>query len=187
MDKEQPFKPCPFCGKVASVRRAEHGGKTYFRLGCPDFSCRGHAPYGFPEEDALKETRKWNRRAGDKSMIISFGWTSAAVRARVKRCTRRAWKESHARKFKQGDLVRAFDKDPRCGGREICIIRLTCDPYLEPTCLMPLSDYEAEGFRYLAENPHLVPDSMPYDVSIAGFEAWRQSDATMWVIRFEYA
>ncbi len=37
-------------------------------------------------------------------MHISFGWTSPAVKARRKAKTRRDWKDSHAKKFKPGDL-----------------------------------------------------------------------------------
>jgi len=119
-------------------------------------------------------------------MMISFGWTAEAVKARRKTCTRRTWKDSHVKRFKKGDVVQAFDKDRRYKGQQISLIRLTADPVKEPLASMPASDYEAEGFAYLNEHPELVPKSMPYDVSPAGFEAWRKSGETMWVIRFEY-
>jgi hypothetical protein len=50
---------------------------------------------------------------------------------------------------------------------------------------MPDEDYVREGFHFLYEHPSLLPKSMPFDVSPAGFRAWRQSGGSMWVLRFE--
>lgn len=60
-----------------------------------------------------------------------------------------------------------------------------CDPTFEPMINMPDSDYEAEGFAYLNENKHLLPKSMPYDVSLAGFRDWQNDGSSLWVVRFE--
>lgn len=119
-------------------------------------------------------------------MHISFGWTAPAIEAQQKTCTRRHWKDSHARKFRQGDWVIACDKALFRGGKEIKVIKLTADPAREPISTMPDSDYEAEGFAYLAEHPELIPASMPYDVSFMGFRFWRNSGAVLWTVRFEY-
>jgi len=117
-------------------------------------------------------------------MHISFGWTSPAVKARYKDTTRRDWKDSHAKKFKPGDLVNAYDKDPRYGGVCFGIIRIK-SLFKEPIADMPDSDYEREGFAFLFQNPHLVPKSMPIDVSPEGFNAWRDSGETYYTVRFE--
>lgn len=117
--------------------------------------------------------------------IISFGWTAAALVARAKTVTRRTWKAHWAANFKKGDYCKAYNKDPRYGGSHIALIKLTEDVRLEPLIKMPDSDYEAEGFVFLAANPWLVPKSMPYGVSLEAFEAWRQSGGEMYVVRFE--
>lgn len=117
--------------------------------------------------------------------IISFGWTWPAFVAGAKTVTRRNWDADYAAKFKRGDILQAYDKSPRFGGKKIGLLTLTQDPYLERTSSMRDGDYEAEGFAYLNANRHLLPKSMPYDVSRDGFEAWKGLDEKMWVIRFK--
>ena len=121
-------------------------------------------------------------------LIISFGWTWPALFANrpfLKLVTRRDWKESHARKFKEGMLVKGVHKDMRYGGKHVVTVRLTQDPYKEPLHKMPHDDYFAEGFAFLGLNPHMMPKSMPYDVSREGFKAWQDSDGEPWVVRFD--
>jgi hypothetical protein len=118
-------------------------------------------------------------------IIVSFGWTAPAFRAREKTVTRRDWKPSHVKKFKKGRLFAAYDKDPRYGGKSMGVARVLEDAYLEPMSHMPDADYEKEGFAYLAKHPELVPKSMPIDVSREGFEAWRMSGGSKTVLRFE--
>ncbi len=115
---------------------------------------------------------------------ISFAWTTPAFLSQQKTATRRDWPEEYAKRFKEGDLLFAYDKQARFGGSKIGIIQLTADPSFEPMSKMPDSDYEAEGFKYLHENPHLIPKSMKIDVSWEGFNAWRNSGGNKWVIRF---
>lgn len=120
--------------------------------------------------------------------IISFGWTWPALLADgnlQKTVTRRDWDAKYAASFKAGELIQAYDRSPRFKGKQIATIRLIMAPYLEPISDMPDSDYEAEGFAYLATNRHLLPKSMPYDVSREGFDTWRKSGERLWVIRFE--
>ena len=117
-------------------------------------------------------------------MHISFGWTSPAVKARRKGATRRDWKDSHAKKFKPGDLFKMYDKDPRYGG--VCFgLGSIRSIFKEPIADMPDSDYEDEGFAFLFQNLHLVPKSMPIDVSPEGFNAWRDSGAIYYTVTFD--
>ncbi len=120
--------------------------------------------------------------------IISFGWTWPALLAEgplQKTVTRRAWDGDYAKCFKAGDIVQAYDKSPRFNGKKIATLRLTVDPYYEAVSDMPDGDYEAEGFAYLDANRGLLPKKMPYDVSRAGFDAWRRTGERLWVVRFE--
>ena len=121
--------------------------------------------------------------------IISFGWTWPALFAEAplrKTVTRRDWDADYAASFKAGELIQAYDKSPRFGGKRIALIKLGQAPYFEPVSDMPDDDYEAEGFAYLNANRHLLPKSMPYDVSKMGFNAWRKSGEHMWVVRFVF-
>lgn len=116
--------------------------------------------------------------------IMSFGWTAAALVVGEKTVTRRDWKDSHAAKFKAGDIVQAYDKAPFAGGKRIGYIQLTADPVKLPMDTMPACDYLNEGFAYLHEHPELIPASMPIDVSEQGFIDWRNSGGEKWVVRF---
>jgi len=113
--------------------------------------------------------------------IISFAWTTPALLANRKTVTRREWSEDYARRFKADDLVAAYDKNPRNGGKQVATIRLTCDPYLEPPNQMPISDFEAEGFAYLAEQGMLFEGYDPRKF----FQLWRAAIDPVWVIRFQ--
>lgn len=88
---------------------------------------------------------------------ISFSWTTPAIRARHKSVTRRDWKDSYARTFKEGEIIIATDRQPRFGGKEIGKIRLTHAPYQESEFDMPDEDYEGEGFAFLDEHPEFKP------------------------------
>lgn len=119
--------------------------------------------------------------------IISFAYTTPALLIGHKTVTRRDWTKKYARLFKKRDVVSAYNRSPMFGGKQVAIIQLTCDPTYEPMCDMPDSDYEAEGFAYLNENRHLLPKAMPYDVSWAGFQDWRNFPvhSSMWVVRIK--
>jgi hypothetical protein len=123
--------------------------------------------------------------------FITFAWTTAALLAGAKTCTRRSWDPRYARQFKAGDVVDAYDRSPRNRGRVVAYIELLVDAYLESTELMPDSDWEAEGFRYLNEHPEVrprhilghaaAPDEFTFE---GGFARWRASKDLMWVVRF---
>jgi hypothetical protein len=117
--------------------------------------------------------------------IISFAWTTPALRARRKTCTRRDWTVAYAERFHAGDEVLAYDRNPRQGGKTIAHLRLTADPVYESVAFAPDSDYEAEGFAYFAEHPdrQAVRNGIP--MSWEAFERWRAGVWCEWVIRFE--
>ena len=62
----------------------------------------------------------------------------------MKTMTRRKWKDSHAKKFRKGLIVKAVDKLPYLGGQEICKIVITKDPYKQALKDMPVGDLKRE-------------------------------------------
>jgi len=117
--------------------------------------------------------------------IISFGYTTPALLARRKTVTRREWDDRYAKSFKGGEIVQAYDKSPRAGGKKVGEVKLIVAPYKEPLMAMPDTDYEAEGFAFLYGNGHTPPkwSGLP-SFSMEAFKLWRQSGGTVWVIRF---
>lgn len=114
--------------------------------------------------------------------IISFAWTTPAIRARVKTCTRRDWTDDYASRFKEGEICLAYDKSPRYGGKPICKIRIIEQPYKESTLKLCPSDWEDEGFDYLKAIGAKVNGMTPEQL----WDYWINNDLTKWVIRFEY-
>jgi hypothetical protein len=83
-------------------------------------------------------------------MIISFAWTTEAVKAHRKKCTRRDWSETHfqqwVKAYREDRLVHdAYDRSPRVGGLRFGQIKLVCEPYWEALRDMPVEDLELEG------------------------------------------
>lgn len=103
--------------------------------------------------------------------IISFAWTIAALKQDKKTVTRRFWKDSYAKRFKKGDLVAAYDRSPRFGGKKIETIRLTCAPYKEFLSLMTDAEEKAEGGLWGSAE--------------AFVRAMGGPDKEPWVVRFE--
>lgn len=113
--------------------------------------------------------------------IISFAWTTPALLAGRKTVTRRDWNDGYAQRFRKGDLVQAYDRSPRYGGRRVAVIRLTVDPYKELTNDVPATDWEAEGFAYLTEIGATPGGRTPDDV----WDSWRDDPTDLWVVHFE--
>ena len=112
-------------------------------------------------------------------LIINFAWTDPAFKARRKRCTRRDWNERYARLFHKGDLVQAWNKNPRNGGKRVGTIRLTADPYRELSEAVPAEDWENEGFAYMTE---IGKGESTRRI----WEGWKHNDIrVLWVVRFE--
>jgi len=77
--------------------------------------------------------------------IISFAWTTEALLSGKKIVTRRFWKATHARKFKDGDLVAAYDRNPYNGGKQVAVIRIISTPYRERLKHMTDAEERLEG------------------------------------------
>ena len=114
--------------------------------------------------------------------IVSFAWTTPALLARRKTCTRSKWLGRFAERFQAGELVQAWDKQPRFKGKRVGIIRLTEKPYLESTADAPDSDWEAEGCAYLESIGAKVGKLPPRQL----WRIWRElKPQELWIVRFE--
>ena len=113
--------------------------------------------------------------------IISFAWTTPALLARRKTVTRRDWSPNYAARFHMGDLVTAYGRSPRHGGRPVATIRLTQEPYLGNTKDVPPEDYEREGFAYLESIGAQIDGATPQSL----WHYWQEINQRLWVIRFE--
>jgi uncharacterized protein YqfB (UPF0267 family) len=111
-------------------------------------------------------------------VIITFREFTEPLLMGIKTVTRRDWVDSHARKFREGTTIQAYDKSPRNQGKQVATL-IVMSLTSERTGRMTVSDWEAEGFRYLWET-YLREDYSP-----KAFEAWRRADQPLWVVRFE--
>ena len=114
--------------------------------------------------------------------IISFAWTTPAIKVKVKTCTRRDWDDGYASRFNKGDLMAGYDRNPRFKGSQITTIRLTEKPYKERYCDAPLGDWYAEGFEYLESIGAKVHGFTPEQLWLQ----WMEDNTICWVVRFEY-
>jgi ASCH domain len=57
-------------------------------------------------------------------MISSFSWTTQTLLDGKKTVTRHDWPELHAKKFRMGAIVTAYDKQPCWGGRPVARIQI---------------------------------------------------------------
>ena len=114
--------------------------------------------------------------------IISFAETTGALLAGRKTCTRREWASRHGRMFRGGDIIKAYNKSPRNGGKQVACIRLTQEAY--PTGILADSDWEDEGFAYMTEQGQtLFGGKTPAEV----WAEWRKPGGVdgLWVVRFQ--
>jgi hypothetical protein len=118
-------------------------------------------------------------------MHITFSATTDALLARQKTVTRRNWKPRHANKFKPDDLVAAYDRSPRNGGRRVAVIRITDPPRLESTGSMPPEEWYAEGFEYMQSRGMLVRLHAKESTPAQLWQDWKTNPRSMWVVRFE--
>lgn len=112
-------------------------------------------------------------------MIISFSWTTDAFLATRKSVTRRKWTTNYAKRFKVGDICKAYDKQPRFAGKQIGFLKARSLTY-EDIETMPDEDYENEGFQYMEEQGLKIWGKHPRQA----FEDWRNEGGMYWVLRF---
>jgi hypothetical protein len=117
-------------------------------------------------------------------MWISFAWTTDALLALRKTCTRRNWTDDYATKFirayDRGESVDAYNKNPRNGGKKVGQIRLTCAPYKESMGKFPAADYENEGFMWMEEHNLKIQGLHPLDFC----QQWINTNEEVWIVRF---
>ena len=77
--------------------------------------------------------------------IISFAWTTSALLEGKKTVTRRDWNDRYAKSFKEGEIVAAYNKNPRAGGKKIGEVRLTKAPYKQWLHEVTDEDEKKEG------------------------------------------
>ncbi|WP_017851985.1 hypothetical protein ACO1KB_19060 [Leptospira interrogans serovar Szwajizak] len=120
--------------------------------------------------------------------IISFGYTTAPLLAKRKCVTRRDWKDQYALSFRPNEIVQAYDKQARFGGKKIGEIKIVSVLNEHPN-KMPDSDYEDEGFAWLDENPDFIHRTFIHTNGTKNmrkyFRMWRMFGKPCWVIRFE--
>lgn len=113
-------------------------------------------------------------------MLISFAWTTPPFLAGHKTCTRRQWSIEYASRFKLGDVCKAYDRQPRFGGKPIGFLKIISLD-LEDVKTMPNSDFEAEGFSYMQEKGLTIWGKEPQQA----FDDWRNDGGMYWVLRFK--
>lgn len=122
-------------------------------------------------EESQTKTRGW----------ISFAWTTDALVNGHKSVTRREWKDSYVSTFRQGDLVKAYDKRPDFGGKPVALIRLTQTPYQQMSDKVKAVDWIHEGFDYLEKNDKKSGKKTPREI----WQDWKDNPRKLWVVRFE--
>lgn len=88
--------------------------------------------------------------------IVSFSHTTAALVNGHKTMTTRDWKPEFAARFKAGDEILAYDKNPRNGGKPVARLRLTADVKLTDPATLTREDFQREGFGFLAAETMLL-------------------------------
>ncbi len=128
------------------------------------------------------------RRASGGMKEISFNWTVTAFLSGHKTVTRRDWKDSYAKTFKKGEIVAAYSKQRRFGGKKIGLIKLTQDPYKQSTANLTDDDWFEEGMHVLEGEGRMFPsrtgDPKDAETPTQFWEHWKRYPEDVWVIRF---
>ena len=114
--------------------------------------------------------------------IISFAWTTPALIAGAKTVTRREWTASYARTFYRQDFVRAYDRSPRAGGKQVGTIELTVCPYQEHVGLTHADEYRYEGLAWMEEHGLKMPSGLS---PLEFWKEWQRQNPLVWVVRFK--
>lgn len=114
-------------------------------------------------------------------MNISYAWTTDALLARRKTCTRRDWSDDYAKRFPEGSIHNAYNRQARFGGKKVATVQIVLTPYPERSCDIPDEDFENEGFAYMEEKGLLIRGITPREF----FDNWRESPQILYVVRFK--
>jgi hypothetical protein len=106
--------------------------------------------------------------------IISFAWTTKALLNKKKTVTRRLWKKCP---LEIGDLVQAYDKNPRVHGKCVAIIQIV-DIRFEPLDCVTDEEERLEGGLWGSGKEYLS----------AWFDAYPDStyETMVWRIEFKF-
>ena len=110
--------------------------------------------------------------------IISFAWTTPQLLARKKTVTRRDWNDGYARQFKTADMIQAYDKSARNGGKRVALIKIT-NIRLEPLAL--LTSNPAYGLVEIGKEGGLWKSPSEF---VDAFQN-RRIDRKVWRVEFE--
>ena len=120
------------------------------------------------------------------SRIISFGWTAAAVKARRKSVTRRAWAVPYGESFREGEELQAWTQAPFVpGAHRFGTIRLVEKPAQRLTSWQLADEWEAEGFAYMEEQGLTLPVGTKRLTPREFWDRWKLRAELLWVVRFE--
>ena len=115
--------------------------------------------------------------------ILAFARTTPAYIALRKNVTRRDWSDTYFNRWRDGDQFQAWSNSPRVKGAHKIGEGVVLSVRRELTCEAPDSDWEAEGFAYMAEHGILLGTELS---CAAMWRLWRSSPShETWVIRFE--
>jgi hypothetical protein len=119
-------------------------------------------------------------------VIISFAWTTPAVVIDEKTVTRRDWKPITIAQFqgaaRTGELVEAWDKSPRFGGKRFGTVRIVEVVAEEDSRTIPETAWEEEGFHVLTPLGAKIGKSTARDVWLFWLH---ENDQPQTVVRFE--
>lgn len=113
--------------------------------------------------------------------IISFAWTTEALLAGVKKVTRREWSQPYAQSFKAGELIAAYDRSPRSGGKKVATILITDKPYQEYVGSANMAEYHAEGLYWMRQEGLTIQGLTPSEF----WTNWQRRNPLVWVVRFK--
>jgi len=112
--------------------------------------------------------------------IISFAWTTPALLRGKKTVTRRVWDDNYAARYHKGDFIKAYDRNPRNGGKHIATIQITTEPYKEWSNSVSMIEWRNEGFEYLTGIDARCNGLSPIEI----WTGWHENPTPLWVIRF---
>lgn len=121
-------------------------------------------------------------------MFISFAWTTQVYLDGKKTETRRFWSRYYADMFwrtaqRNNGYVKAYDKNPRFGGKPIGLIKLVCKPFKQSLSLVTDEDEKAEGGLWGNAQAYIRvmggPSKTPYVVRFVPLPRWKDETGNL--------